>query len=455
MAARLLALALIVLALAGGAAPRAAEEDRGILADLISRLLSTPATRVSIGAVDGALSSDATIRDITIADRDGVWLRLDRARIEWRRLALLTRRLEVDRLEIGKLEIARKPLPAEGPVPGEDQPILPELPLKVIVRAFALGELSLGEPILGTAARVSASGAATLGPPSEGLDLTLEARRLDAAGTYTARLGFVPTPAGQQTSRLDLKLAVAEPAGGIVARAAAIPDLPPVRLDVSGTGPLDAYRAEVGFEAGPEIGANGFVTVSREGAARRLALDLEARVGGWLPEAVRPVLAGTTRLSGTAMIGDDGAVAILPPGIALDGALVRTEVTGGIGAGALADLRVTVASRANAASRTVVGGTEVGRLALQATIAGPIAGPRVEARLSAADLQVPQGRVRSVEGTFSARPQGSLVSAGTPIPLAADLRAAGLRLSDPAQARAVGDTLDLAFRGTTGPRAGI
>jgi translocation and assembly module TamB len=73
--------------------------------------------------------------------------------------------------------VLRRPVPAETPVPGEDQPLLPELPVKVEIKEFRLAELVLGEPLLGTAARVTASGRARLGNPAEGLDLTLDARR--------------------------------------------------------------------------------------------------------------------------------------------------------------------------------------------------------------------------------------------------------------------------------------
>ena len=160
----------------------------GLLADLISKALSTDGSQVSIGAVDGALSSDATIRDIVISDRDGPWLRLDRARLVWTRSALLLRRLEVNRLEIGKLEILRKPVPEPGaPPPADNSPILPELPLKVIVEAFQLGELALGPTVIGAPARLSATGAARL-EGSEiptlkeaGVDLVVENWRMVAA----------------------------------------------------------------------------------------------------------------------------------------------------------------------------------------------------------------------------------------------------------------------------------
>ena len=86
----------------------------------------------------------------------------------------------------------RRPLPSDEAVADSDQPILPELPLKVEIKDFRLKELALGAPVIGEAARLSATGATTLGNPSEGLDLKFDAKRLDAAGTLTAQLTLVP-----------------------------------------------------------------------------------------------------------------------------------------------------------------------------------------------------------------------------------------------------------------------
>ena len=187
--------ALIGALLALSAPPRAAEEDKGVLADLISKALSTPATSVSIGAVDGVLSSDSSISDIVLSDRSGPWLKIDKVRLVWSRLALLKRRLEVDQLTIGHVQFLRRPLPSEAAPPPDataPQSILPELPVKVIVKQFAVQELSLGEPVIGVAARLDIAGRATLGPPSEGLDLSLTSRRLDAPGEFSALLAYVP-----------------------------------------------------------------------------------------------------------------------------------------------------------------------------------------------------------------------------------------------------------------------
>ena len=46
------------------------EDEKSLLASVIERALSSPDMKISIGAVDGALSSDATIRDVVLADRE-------------------------------------------------------------------------------------------------------------------------------------------------------------------------------------------------------------------------------------------------------------------------------------------------------------------------------------------------------------------------------------------------
>src|SRR5271165_5547785 len=156
--ARVTLAALIAALLVSCAPVRADEADKGVLANLISQALSSPTTSVSIGAVDGVLSSDVSISDIVLSDRDGPWLKIDKVRLIWSRLALLSRRLEVDQLTIGHMQFLRRPLPSEAPPPPPDnatpQPILPQLPVKVIVKQFAIQELSLGEPVIGVAARL-------------------------------------------------------------------------------------------------------------------------------------------------------------------------------------------------------------------------------------------------------------------------------------------------------------
>ncbi|WP_114942905.1 translocation/assembly module TamB domain-containing protein [Microvirga calopogonii] len=422
--------------------PSQAQSDQGILASLISRLLSTPTTRVTIGSIEGALTSDAVIRDIRIADRDGVWLNLDRARLVWSRTALLRGRLQVDELTIDKLQIARRPLPAEEDAPVSDEPILPELPVKVIVDRFALQELTLGQPVLGTGARLSAAGSAQLGDPSEGLDLNFQAQRLDAPGRLSIDLTYVP-----QTKRLALDLAHQEPAGGIAARLMDLPGLPPVDLKLTGQGPMSDFAARLDFTAGPTIGAAGTATVRRATAAYDVNLDLAARIEGLLPAPAAPVFSGTTQLVGNVTVGDDSSLRFQP--VRITSNVARFDMTGTVSSGQVLDLTLNARALPTDGAKTRAGEAEIARFNFDGTVQGPLTAPRINGALDAAEIRLPEGSV----DTLTARVAMNPADGATPpsqFSFAVDANAAGIRPADRALARAIGPTLSITSRGSFG-----
>jgi translocation and assembly module TamB len=439
---RIRALAALIAALMVLCAPgRAGEADKGVLADLIARELSSPSTSVSVGAVDGVLSSDASISDIVLSDRNGPWLKIDRVRLIWNRLALFRRRLEVDQLTIGHMQFLRRPLPSETPPPpdnGASQPILPELPVKVIVKQFAVQELALGEPVIGVAARLEISGKATLGPPSEGLDLSLTSRRLDAPGEFAALMTYVPA-----TDGLTLNVNSEEPAGGLFAHFANLPGLPPVKLAFNGAGPLDSLTAKLDFTAGPDVRANGQVVVARQSAGRRLTLDLNSRLEGMTPGVIRPIFAGETTLKGDVLFNSDSSIA-LPGGLHLVSASARLDFEGGKSAGNALDLRVHAGA--------IPGAMAIGKLDLNASIEGPLTGPRIEGAFDAGQIHVAEGSLDHVAATFHAAPTGSLTDETTRIPFDGRAAVSGLALADPAFAHAVGSEFTLTLRGSASSR---
>ena len=117
-------------ALPGGESAGSDGDQKSLLASIIEKALSTPSARISIGAVDGALSSDAVIRDVVISDEKGPWLKLDRARLVWTRSALLLGQLIVRNLEIGHLEVLRRPIPPPEPesAPAPSESAVPGTP---------------------------------------------------------------------------------------------------------------------------------------------------------------------------------------------------------------------------------------------------------------------------------------------------------------------------------------
>ena len=434
---------LAVLVSSGALPTRADEGDKSVLGGLLSRALSTPSSRVAIGAVDGALSSDATIRDVAVSDRDGVWLKLDRARIVWRRLALLSGRLEVDSLEIGRIDVLRRPIP--GPTPPEAKPdgkLLPDLPVKVEIKGFKLAELVLGEPVAGQPARLSAEGRARLGAASEGLDLQARAQRLDAAGRFLLSLVYVPTG-----DRLELKANLIEPAGGLLSKAVNIPGTPPIDFDLDGTGTLDAWNAKLDFAAGPDIGAKGGAKISRIGAERRLALDLAARIEGLVPGPAASVFAGTTKLDGGLAFADSGAFRI--DRLELTSRTAKLTAGGSLTKDRIADLTLQARALPTEGMVTRAGEAEIDKLAFDGSLKGPLTTPTVRGTLDAAGLRSRDSALGRVEARIGLEPQGE--PAAQRFAIVADGKVEGLRLADPALRRAVGSRAQLTLRAASGP----
>lgn len=437
-------LSLTLVAAIPATRTHADDGEKTVLGGLLSKALSTPGSRVAIGAVDGALSSDATIRDIAISDADGVWLKLDKARLVWRRLALLSGRLEVESLEVGRLEVTRRPLPAPvSATPEPDGSLLPDLPVKVEVKAFKLAELVLGEALAGQPARLSANGRAKLGAPSEGLDLDLSVQRLDAAGRFGARLLFVP-----KGSTLELKATLVEPEGGLLSKAANLPGTPPINLDLDGRGTLDSWNARLNFDAGPDLGAKGSARISRIGAERRLALDLASRIEALLPGPAAAIFSGTTKLDGGLRFSDSGAFGI--DRLELTSRTARLDARGTLSADRVADFLVSARAVPTEGGVTKAADAELDSLIFDGSLKGPIARPTVNGTLKAAGLRAEGSALERVDATVAMVPAGSDPGAAH-FALSADATVDGLRLADPALRRAIGSRAGLTFRGTLQP----
>ena len=442
-----LAIVLAILALLAGGAGllfggtgAQTESDQSYLGRLISSALSTADTRVTIGAVDGALSSDAVLRDLVIADRDGVWLKLDRARLVWNRAALLSRRLQIDKLEIGQLDILRRPASGPPKPPDGSAPALPDLPVKVIVTDFSLARLGLGQPVLGVAASFSARGNALLGNPAEGLTLNFDLARTDAPATFTTKLGYVP-----KTQALDFTLGLKEEKGGLLAKLARLPGEPPVALDVAGKGTLDAFDAVLAFDAGPGIGATGDAHLAREGTARHLTLATQAQVAGLLPEIGAAIFPGTTRLEADMMLGSDGAIGL--PRLSLTTPVARLEAHGDIGANQSLTAALVLDTTPGGAASLKAAGGEIKSFALQASVDGTLGAPAADMTLRLRGVHLPQGALDDLQAHVATQPVAA--SGGEPAGNAVQVeaRASGVVPAGGALAKALGGNLSLSAKG--------
>jgi translocation and assembly module TamB len=275
--------------------PDPADEENGFLIGFIQNLLSAPGREVRISGISGVLSSRASIAEISVADADGVWLRIDNVSIDWSRRALFLRRIQVRELTIGEIHHFRPALPPEATGPrladAEARPFaLPELPLALRVEALEVGALRFGEAVLGEAAELTAQGYLTL----EGgdLDTDLRVTRTDGpGGEFRVAAAF-----SNETRILDLDIALSEPPGGLVATALGIEGRPAIDLALQGAGPLEDLDVAFSLDADATRLASGEVALREAQEGLAFTADFEGALAPLVPADYRDFFAGESRV---------------------------------------------------------------------------------------------------------------------------------------------------------------
>jgi translocation and assembly module TamB len=431
-------LLFISLALTLLAAPLHAQdsdEDRGFLQALIEDNLSGAGREVRITGFAGALSSEATLEELTIADEEGVWLRLRDVALNWTRSALLTGRVEVNSLTAAEITLSRLP-ESEEPVTPEDaeaKPFsLPELPVSVNIGEISAETLTLGAPILGEEIRLELFGSLSLGSGEGTADI--EVTRLDGRGEISLDASF-----DNESRELALDLTLDEAPGGIAATLLNLPDSPAIALTLQGEAPLDDYAAELRLATDGTDRLTGRLTLQGSEAGTRFEAGLDGDLTPLMTEEYRAFFGGQSALSLTGTRAPDGALEIdqlslSAAQLALDGTLAldaagwptRFDLSGNIGDG-------TTPVRLPVAGPPVT--LEKATLSARYDAAQ---GDRWRASVEVTDLMQPD--LRLDRATLSGR--GTLRRAAPRgVTALAEFDIAGLDLADPALAEAAGTGL--------------
>ncbi len=255
----------------------------------------------------GALSSRATFDVMTIADDEGVWLRITGAALQWNRAALLERRIEISEISAERVEILRRPVsePSDTLVP-QRRFELPELPVSIRLDRLNLGEVVLAEEILGQALRAGVTGSASLQAGSG--EAALELERLDEIdGLFAVEVAFA-----NDTRNLSLDLSVAEAAGGLAVSVLGVPGAPSAALTVQGDGPIDAFEADLTLSTdGRERVEGQFVMqTALPGVSHALRLDLAGDLRPLMQPVYHPFFGAQSRLRTQARRFDDGRLSL-------------------------------------------------------------------------------------------------------------------------------------------------
>ena len=241
----------------------AGAQDKGFLASTLEQSLSGPGRVVTVTGFAGALSSKATMTELTVADSAGVWMTLRGVVLDWNRAALLSGRVEVTTLTADEIIVTRPPLAAPTAAPSAEAGgfSLPDLPVSVSIGKIAATRVELGAPLLGTAAVVTVSGALQLAG-GEG-KATLDIHRIDGTrGAFALDASYA-----NATRQLALTLTTDEAAQGLLTTMIGLPGAPALSLSIQGTGPIDAYGADIRLATDGQDRLTGNVTLATAAAA--------------------------------------------------------------------------------------------------------------------------------------------------------------------------------------------
>lgn len=179
--------------------------------------------KIGIGRLDGSLYGQMIVRDFSLSDPQGVFLRSPELRVDWRPIRYLANHIDV-RSATAKTLVMEK-IPAFKPVPDTGEPLLPDLDIDVgllRVDRFVFEPAVAGERQVATLsgkvaiadrrAQVSANAETISGGGGQGdalklvLDAVPEANRLTVALDLTAPQGGVLAAMGGFEEPLTAKL---------------------------------------------------------------------------------------------------------------------------------------------------------------------------------------------------------------------------------------------------------
>lgn len=297
------------------------EEQKDWLTSFVQDRLSTPERQIRLSNIDGVLGSDVSVREITISDAEGVWLRVNNARLNWNQAALFTGRLEVRSLAADSIEYIRNAIPVEGAVdlpPAEAGALeIPQFPVAINLEQLSVPKVTFGAGVFGLGSEISLAGAFAL--DGGNLNTTLDVVRLDGpGGTLDLDVAYK-----REDNTIDLGLSLVEPENGVIANLLNIENRPAMTLTLKGAGPVADLRAELALLANQQTALSGVATISQQAEGFAVAADLRGPLSVLMAEQYRPFFGAETALTANALVRSEGGLSI--SGIRLTGGQLSLE----------------------------------------------------------------------------------------------------------------------------------
>jgi translocation and assembly module TamB len=288
----------------------AQEDDRSYLVAFLEDSLSDAGRDITIKGFSGALSSVASMEEMTIADDEGVWITLRNVSLNWDRAALLSGEVVITSLVAEEILLDRIPSTSDNTAPALEGSgfSLPELPVSVSIGRIAIEHLHLGETILGETVDGTAEASASLIDGEGRLAISLLRQDAGPDGQFSLGVQYL-----NSNEILAVSLKVQEEADGIAVRLLSVPGTPSAGLTILGAGPLDNFSAQIGLQTDEEPRLTGKITLSgQDNGQRDFAVNISGDLApvfwpeyrAFLGESLALTATGSTMASGRLELSD-------------------------------------------------------------------------------------------------------------------------------------------------------
>ena len=258
-------------------------DDRSYLTAFLEDNLSDIGRTVTITGFTGALTSQASLQSMTIADGDGVWLTLNGVVLDWNRAALFSGELSVNALTAKEIIVARAPVKDANALPSPEASgfSLPELPVSINIGRIAADKIVLEPAVMGSSVEGTFEASMALAGGEGRATLTLDRTDDGPDGSFSLSSSY-----SNATRELVVDLDAKEAKGGIAAKLLGLPGEPSASLTIKGSGPIDDFAADISLMTDGIDRLSGKVTL---GGTEDGAMQISADLGGdpaplFLPE---------------------------------------------------------------------------------------------------------------------------------------------------------------------------
>ena len=175
-----------------------------LIANRIAAFAPPSGLRITIGRIDGSIYGKARLSDVSLADPQGVFVRVPETELDWRPANWITSGLDIRSLTLRSGTLLRTPHLRPG---DPDAPIMPGFDIRI--DKLAIERLSVAQDVLGEARQVDLTAGLLI---RNGRALIRTQGKFGGEDRLSALLDAEP-----DRDQFDLKLDYAAPKGGLLA----------------------------------------------------------------------------------------------------------------------------------------------------------------------------------------------------------------------------------------------